>query len=223
MKKFFEQLRGLPETEKKMIFFATMGLAVIIVGYFAIQSFRGAISSISQSVQSVHIPVADISNSLAEKLPSVPPPVPTQETAPNPTETWQTYAGDGFSIKYPDQFAASEKKSANKEVALWESFSAGKSSLDVEVIKTGIGAGTWIAENFKDGAFAVPAESIKEVSVQGESAFQFNLATQTTVYHYTLVAAAENKLILIAGHELLNDPYPANLYENFVSSFTLTK
>ncbi len=190
MRDFIKKLRGLPEIERKIIFFVVMGLAVIIVGYFAFQSMKAAVAGISNSIQSVHVP---------QILPDVPPSVLTQEAAPDPIATWQTYTNDevGFSIKYPADFTVKKYPKL-----IGADFSP---AIGFYAPETPLSAQDWIAKKFA-------------VTVTGASPWRFILPSKDITMYHAVFVAEPNRIVDVYYGAGVGDT--ADIYENMLSTFT---
>lgn len=56
MKEFLEKLRALPESQKKVIFFAVIIIAALIIGFFQIRATVKNVSKIQQSIGEIKFP-----------------------------------------------------------------------------------------------------------------------------------------------------------------------
>lgn len=247
IRNFIVKLQSLPENAKKIILFLIVGICALIMGFFWIKSTAYNFSKIGESLQSISLPkleipqderlkeVQNIINNPDKNTSDILQGILGKEINPQNSQTsdWQTYKSDqyGFEVKYPQNFFSLEKKSANKEVVLWDSFADNQlkdakyiySTLDIQVVKTDLLPVEWIKDNFKEGIFNVNPQDIKEINLNGKQAFQFTVAGKNVEYYYTILNVTRENLAVLAYHKVQNEDkaaYQDNIYQNFLSTYS---
>ena len=119
---FIKKLQNLPDLQKKIILFAVVGVAAVIMGYFLVKSTARNIGKIAESAKSMDLPDLNLQSDEVSKLPSVsdiinsPEGQAIAEALQNAddsqldTADWKTYANAdyGFEIQYPGEWMVQE-------------------------------------------------------------------------------------------------------------------
>ena len=104
MKAFIGKLRGLPESKRKVIFYAVLavfGLAMLPFGMWSVKSNFAKLDSFS-----LDLPANIVPEGLPAMLPASPPEPVAQEPPKDETAGWKTHASAeyGFELKHPEDW-----------------------------------------------------------------------------------------------------------------------
>lgn len=122
---FFEKLRGMPEEQKKFVFYGIIVLAALVMGAFSLVSLKNSIADLNATIAKIG------QASLADSLLTQAQPEEKTQDAP-----WQSYANSqhNFSLSYPDGWAVSKESGDGSEVWIEKQIGNTVASLHLDVV-----------------------------------------------------------------------------------------
>lgn len=139
-KENLENLQKLPESQKKIILFAIVGVLAVIMGIFWVRGVIKTASSIGKEMGKIELPAIDVSD-----MPKVPDLNLLSGVIPENVELKPYQSRQGFSFDYPGNFTVSENYESSEVIVKNEkgdnilnivSYDSTGLSLEEDVIKS---------------------------------------------------------------------------------------